>query len=428
MSYRWTQHRVFDEQGNDKSGLAAISLWRVARAAAEETLQGAPLVAAWLKLFATQLSEFDTYWLRWRGDLAESAELRRAYSGLYGRFFARALLEHHLGLSSFISLKRNGISIPGSAMVVRTHRGDIPDWIAWDERNLRFVLGEAKGSLTGTDFLAGGGPKCIEAGKQQFERVETHVSGRVVEPGRWVAATRWATDERNGYPITVLWDPPVDKEPFSGEEAERHRTAIARAWLDSIAPGFGWQNADDLITGDRTDRIVLIHAPPEQDSPDATWPAAEQEADAPEYLNRSASQGRPPTLRASTLRTGELIHRRFVDDLGESILYHDRSILESPEKERVPHEGAYVAALITRFGIRPLRTTEEFEALQRAQERAQSLEEPAMIIGLPSDFSPATSPDANTWLSGAGIASAGRLALFDLRSVSVKPAGRLRSM
>ncbi|HYJ84149.1 MAG TPA: hypothetical protein VEW26_15050, partial [Allosphingosinicella sp.] len=250
MSYRWARHRVFDEQGKDKTGLAAISLWWMARAAAEETLQGSPLVAAWLKLFATQLSTADTYWLRWRGDLAESAELRRAYSGLYGRFVARALLERHLGLSRFISLGRNGVDIPGSAKVLRVHTGDIPDWIAWDERNARFVLGEAKGSLTGTDFLAQDGPKCVHSGKEQFERVQTYVSGRLIEPGRWVAATRWATDERNGYPVTVLWDPPVDERPFSEEEAERHRLAIGRAWFDSIAPGFGLDNAEDLIGGE----------------------------------------------------------------------------------------------------------------------------------------------------------------------------------
>ena len=101
-SYRWSRHRTHDGAGNDSIGLAPISLWWVARAAAEETLQGAPLVAAWLKLFREHLSVGDRYWLRWRGDLAESAELRRAYSGLYGRFFARALLSEHLGFSRFL--------------------------------------------------------------------------------------------------------------------------------------------------------------------------------------------------------------------------------------------------------------------------------------------------------------------------------------
>ena len=159
VSFRWTWHRVVDSSGNDKKGHAAISMWWIARAAAEETLQGSPLVSAWMKLFRTHLSTRDDYWLRWRGDLAESAELRRTYSGLYGRFVARALLTHHLGFTRFLSLKRNGLEVQGSVKVERTNGGDIPDWLAWDDRHSRFVLGEAKGSLTARDFLSPGTPK-----------------------------------------------------------------------------------------------------------------------------------------------------------------------------------------------------------------------------------------------------------------------------
>ena len=148
IPYRWTQHRVVNAQGNDKIGHAPIRMWWVAHVAAEETLTGSPLMSAWLKLFRTLLSTEDNYWLRWRGNLAESTELRRAYSGLYGRFFARALLGHHLGFTCFCLLKRNGLNIRDKIKVKRINRGDIPDWIAWDQRNSRLVLCEAKGSLT----------------------------------------------------------------------------------------------------------------------------------------------------------------------------------------------------------------------------------------------------------------------------------------
>ena len=56
VSFRWTRHRVVDSSGNDKNEHAAISMWWIARAAAEETLQGSPLVSAWMKLFRTHLS------------------------------------------------------------------------------------------------------------------------------------------------------------------------------------------------------------------------------------------------------------------------------------------------------------------------------------------------------------------------------------
>lgn len=213
-------------------------MWWLARAAAEETMQGSPLAPAWLKLFRTHLSEDDPYWLRWRGDLAESAELRRAYSGLYGRFFARALLSNHLGLTNFTSLMRNGVQV-GTVLVERTRRGDIPDWIAWDDANSRFVLCEAKGSLASKDFLEPRGPKCARDGKKQFSRVRTLEGTRIIHPSQWVAATRWATDDRDGDPITLLWDPPVDETTFGAREAKIHRTAMTRAWLDSLAPALG---------------------------------------------------------------------------------------------------------------------------------------------------------------------------------------------
>lgn len=73
-SYRWTRHRVFKAPNDDKEGQVAIRMWWIAHAAAEETLQGSPFTSAWLKLFRTHLSTRDDYWLRWRGDLAESAE------------------------------------------------------------------------------------------------------------------------------------------------------------------------------------------------------------------------------------------------------------------------------------------------------------------------------------------------------------------
>ena len=45
--------------------------------------------------------------LRWRGDFAESAEMRRAYSAMYGRYFSRALLASRFGFTDFVPLSRN---------------------------------------------------------------------------------------------------------------------------------------------------------------------------------------------------------------------------------------------------------------------------------------------------------------------------------
>lgn len=418
MAYRWTRHRVFDSAGNDKVGLSAVSLLSVARAAAEETLQGSPLVSAWLKLFSTQVSLTDSYWLRWRGDFAESAELRRAYSGLYGRFFARALLTHHLGLTRFLSLKRNGLIIPNSVNVDRQVPGDIPDWIAWDDRASRFVLCEAKGSLTSNDFLHTGGPKCAHDGKLQFERVKTFDGAIEIHPAKWVAATRWATDHRKVNPTTILWDPPTDFRPFSAEETARHRDAVSRAWLASIAPGLGWPSADDLLSKERGREAIVVTAKPGPVPPEKEWPTAEG---TDEIDNLSDVNAVPQAMRqivASGIRPR--VSREQQDNLTEANLYADRTALEPRPREKAGYEGAYLISLITRFGVRPIRTTEDFDLLQREQERACRLEEPAMLVGLPLGFDPRARNEGVQWMDDAGIAAKNDLAIFDLRMIATE--------
>ena len=380
--FRWTRHRVVDRWGNDKNGRAAISMWWIAHAAAEETLQGSPLVSAWLKLFRTQLSTRDDYWLRWRGDLAESAELRRAYSGLYGRFVARALLTHHLGFMRFRSMNRNGLEVQGSVKVKRTNGGDIPDWLAWDDRNSSFVLGEAKGSLTARDFLSPGTPKCVGNGKDQFDRVRTCVDGRTIHPARWVAATRWATEERKGGPITILWDPPVEDTPFDEGEATRHRTAITRAWLNSIAPGMGWTGANELLSREREREAIVIRAEPGLLAESKDWHPLEDESDGD--ISDATFAGIP--------RQAEGARRRELEDpigeLWDSTLYADTTTLLPRDQESSVHERPYIAAMITRFGIRPVRTSDDIDAMRRAQDPARDREEPAMLVGVPLGFDP----------------------------------------
>ncbi len=99
MSLRYAFTRIVDPgAGTDVVQLGPFDLWWAAISAAEETIQGSPLASAWLRLFQDHLSRDDTSELRWAGDLAESAETRRAYSALYGRFFGRAFLASRLGI------------------------------------------------------------------------------------------------------------------------------------------------------------------------------------------------------------------------------------------------------------------------------------------------------------------------------------------
>ena len=229
MPYRWTKVRLVKPEAKiDVAQFRPFSLWRAALAAADETVQGRPFAAAWLRLFTTHLSSSEAVQLRWRDDLAQSTEMRRVFSALYGRYFARALLASELGITDFISLDSKVTCIPKGVTVNRIDNGDIPDWIGWDPQAGSYVLAEAKGRLTGSDqqFL-NGTPKCVDAGKAQFERVEVRDSGgRIIATRNWVAAMLWSTEKRCRSPVSLLWDPRADGEMLTDEEATRHAAAI----------------------------------------------------------------------------------------------------------------------------------------------------------------------------------------------------------
>lgn len=428
--YRWTRHKTVDAAGNQAVGDAPLNLWWLARAAAEETLQGSPMVAAWLTLFRAHLSATEQHDLRWSGDLAESAELRRSYSGLYGRFMARALLTQHLGLDRFVSLKRNGIALPGSVTVKRLHAGDIPDWLAWDDRNKQFVLCEAKGSLTANDFLTGDPPTCVRQGKEQFRRVVSTIAGRVVHPAEWVAASRWSTDLRAWQPVTLLWDPPVEGTFFEPGAAAPHREAITRAWLSSIAAGFGRATAEDMLVAARDERGIIVRAEPGIIPEEQDWPRSGdvRDDDQPERLKGQedvsavAAVFRPaapvPPEPAQIVQEGQT-QRRIVD-LAEAPIYAGRNALTIPAAETKPLEGGFVAALATRFGVRPIREAADLDELRRVQDRARKLEEPAMLFGIPFGFDPKLPALEHGWIDGAGIAPINDLAVFDLRGITVQ--------
>lgn len=406
--HRWTKHRIHEASGSTFSGTVPIMLWWVAKCAAEETLQGTPLAPAWLDLFDAHLSDADSYWLRWRGDLAESAELRRAYSGLYGRFFARALMSHHLGLSRFVSLGRDGVELDGGDVVVkRTEPGDIPDWVAWDESRHRFALCEAKGSLRARDFSVGQ-PKCVVDGKAQIERVETKDGARKIIPLKWVAATRWATDEHmNDRPATVLWDPPADDGPYDDNTVQRYRRAITRTWLNSIARGFGWETADDLTSPQRLKDALYVRA---------LAGSRSLEADP----TQGTDAGADDVATDDTGSRSQRIVDRLESNLSQSQTYANGLALSPAGNQPKPFEGSFVTTLATRFGIRPIRTEQDVSYLREVQQRSKASGDPSLLIGLPLSLKPEAKRSGATWLDDAGIAPADDLAVFDLKSIEFK--------
>ena len=368
MPYRWTHLRRVDRQpSGDVCGDWPISLFRAALSAAEETIQGSPFASAWLQLFQAHLSNTELEMLQWRGNLGTSGETRRAYSGLYGRYFARALLAGELGITDFIPLKTNCTRIDGGVTVCRIKRGDIPDWIAWDPKGPGYVLGEAKGRLSGNlqGYLTGV-PSCINAGKAQFTRVEVKDSrNRSILTRNWVAVNRWSTQERGGPAVSLLWDPPGDGEPLTREEAVLHADAIRRHRIEAIARRLG----------------------------------------EPEFIVRVVvedSDGGLPSLATDAQRESPF------------------GPFERPSRE--PHEGYYHAAIVTPLGIRAIHNGNDLDEARAIGERSARTDEPAMIFGLAKGTTKTPESGQMAWLSENGIASADGSALFNLKSVDIESA------
>ena len=387
MPYRYTYIRTVDPNNNfDAIEYRPFSLLWAALAASEETMQGGLMASAWLELFRSHLSAKETEILRWHGDFAESAEMRRAYSAMYGRYFSRGLLATRLGFIDFVSLEGGGAVIDGGVTVSRTREGDIPDWIAWDPTAGSYVLAEAKGRLTGNDdsFLRSM-PSCVDDGKAQFGRVKVCDSwGRRIGTRNWVAANLWSTDERPRDSVSLLWDPDGDGEDLLREEIPMHAAAIRGHRIAKIARGLG--RVGSLRLGEETTGLAVrvTIEPSKDDSP----PGPESGNVVQQALEGSTTCVLEPT--------------------------------EEPATEQ--HEDVYVASLVTTLGVRPILGRSDLEAAHAVQRLLRDDGEPAMIYGLSTSALAKTDYKGTLWLSGGGIASTDGAGLFDLKEIQLNEA------
>lgn len=359
--------------------LHALNLWWIAAAASEESIQGTGMTSSFLTLFDDHLSNTDKAWLRWREDLAVSAEMRRAYSALYGRFFARGMLQHVQGITNFTPLHTDTTAV-GRITVKRVETGDIPDWIAWDPIARVHVLGEAKGNLTGSETqFRTGQPNCITNGKDQFDRVDVvNSAGAPIWTDGWVGASLWATDNRDRNPVFVAWDPAQTGQRLDGQEAEAEAQEMRRAWLASLAGGFDEPALKDSAVPFAPTIFILARATPYQ---------------------------RPPSPQS---RSGRIA----------------RPIPEVIDEPSLKWRGArYISAVLTRHGLRPMRSRDASAELLRLQTRAISENEPMWFVGLDARAAGAQKQAMKPWTSDSGVVTPSGLAVFDLRKIQI---GRAR--
>lgn len=380
MTYRRTSIRTVDQNG-DNTVQCDFWLWHAAIAAAEETIQGIPLSRAWLGLFEEHLSRENLRLLRWGQDLAESTEMRRAYSAIYGRFFSRGFLACKLGISEFFPL--SGDATPfrnGEATVHRNNGGDMPDWIAWDRAAGSYVLAEAKGRLTGsTRAFLNGEPDCVRTGRAQFNRVQVRNSHcQPIRTSNWVAANLWSTDERDRQPIALLWNSDNIGDDLDDAEKTVHAAALQEHRTSSIWKGLGFRESQT-----RDSLTVTISIEPSNIVPPPEPP--------PKDVPRQDSKD-----------TG------MKEDLP----------IKKTSTER--HSDEYIAALITRLGIRPILHKTDIDAVRSVQDTFREDGEAAMVYGLSTRLLSEAYYRGELWLSGGGIVSTDGAALFDLKQIELE--------
>ena len=215
-----------------------MSLVQLAIAAARETFATATphFVAAWTDLFQSMMATSSTD-LRWReSGPGIGRDARIAYSGLLGRYLARAYLTWNEGVRVLVPLDTaKGIFRNTSYRLIKQPSGHglEADWIGLDARQ-RLVIVEAKGTFNArirawkdTNSL----PAVLRTAIGQAQRsVVTKGPAQTRLPSkRWAIASRWANEHNKLDPTLIAWnetDQTLDYTDYLELSALLHRTDV----------------------------------------------------------------------------------------------------------------------------------------------------------------------------------------------------------
>ena len=181
--------------------------------------------------------------------------------------------------------------------------------------------------------------------------------------------------------MTLLWDPEGDGESLSGDEILRNAAAIRAHRIANIVAGLGRPEALRQGT-EPLGQTIRISIEPSED-------ALPPEPSSGEVLQQGARDPERRVLRP----------------------------LEQAPMEA--HEDVYVAALISRLGVRPILNTGDLEAAQIAQGRAQDGIEPSMIYGFSTNALMSGEHRKDPWISAGGIVSIDGAGLFNLKDIEI---------
>lgn len=215
-------------------------------AAAKETLITGLSAGAWSTFFEHQVEpggiDDEFRWLS--NGLGRGGELRRSFSNILGRVFARWYLQNHEGVRALVPIEHAGSPIAPFLRVNKLPResGDMPDWVGCT--GSQFVLAEAKGRHTGgrwdKKIRAGELPDVVEFAYQQTERAVVVAFDLKRGCKRFAVASRWGTVTNKQEPWLVVKDPEEDGAPLEKGDWSRCESALVDAETAYLLSGAGF--------------------------------------------------------------------------------------------------------------------------------------------------------------------------------------------
>ena len=236
--------------GNGPSGQCEVDTDFVAACAMAEIFQTGGGSSRALALLFEELLVPGGDKLIWKGNgPGRGKEMRRAFSGLFGRFFARAYLARYHDFAWFTPIDGEPTNISKRMRVARLPgKGtELPDWVCGSASSC-IAVAEAKGTSQPSNGTGAGLPGPIKTADGQLKGVVVEKLRKVAGKERWTAVRTkgWAVMSRWGVEVPprdaffYVLDPETHGEPPSAHERDEMVQDIARAHVGYLLAGMGF--------------------------------------------------------------------------------------------------------------------------------------------------------------------------------------------
>jgi hypothetical protein len=184
-------------------------------------------------------------WLQDGGGVG--AEMKRGFSGILGRFFARWYLETHHGLTDMVPISGEGPVYSHNVVVLRKGRINLPDWVCLGPTG-QPVLAESKGSHNRSRWAGPLTASPLEKAKEQLQsavvQMRSPATGRLrrVKVKGWAVMSRWSTVQNMRPPLLYVLDPETQGHEMTVDEGKRAAQDIRRAVLAGFMRVLGHPN------------------------------------------------------------------------------------------------------------------------------------------------------------------------------------------